>query len=1651
MQKLTSLRLESLVSASLLKTGAILILLAGLSVNVTKAQDSFAAAEDLGSAEWGGATNVNIGVVPDTGAPSIAGTPPNAPLWYRWTAPVDGVVEMDTVGSSGLYTNINYYTFFDTNVVPPQLVLRSNVVVTVEKLDTVLGVYTGNSVDTLSQIAANDDLFPLNGSDPQVNRSGNLENGGRYTFPQPYHGPSHLRFNAQGGVSYYFAVDSKIYSAGSSVTIGGVGVVSTLKFASAGTNILHWAYKSSGIFRFATENQDASTGLPLYQAADTESLPLIGLNNDVNSTVLTYYQYNAPGVLVTVTRSAGSTGRAMVNYTTVDGTDLPSLPGRDIPAFAGQDYTPVSGTLVFDDFEMSKTILIPITSSKFFGSYSGQQYSKVFGIKLIDDDGATSPVLDPLESWEVSPPRVDPKFNLAMVQILSTDADPYGPDVDTNGVMTLAPTNAVFNFEKACYRVPADVNDTNTSPWTQVTVYVVRGGTNKEAATLNYRVNNVLGSDQDSGEEQNILFPLQPGSDYAVPTPATWSPIRGTNSDFDMAKGTISFPANGNGNTFQPIQFSVPTSSLTKFNKDFKIQLYREVNIGGQNEPRLVGMVNETTVTILFNDLNPPAGSVDELYNADFNSELAIYASQIPPTSPPDNPNPGVGLYGQVYSLALLPNNETLLGGDFASYNGFARNNVALVLTNGNLDTTFDSGTGANGAVNAVSYFGSQFYIGGDFTSYNGTLVGHVARLNVNGSLDATFNPGLGADGTIRALTVLPNGEVLIGGDFTHVNGTERNFLALLNTDGTLDTTFDPASNLDGPVYTLAQQNGQFLVGGNFNVNGQIYKNIVRLNGDGSVDTTFNSGTGANGLVRTFARMPGGQIVVGGEFTQINGVSLNHIARLNSDGSIDSGFNIGTAADGPVFNVNYVSVTNGLTSTNIINFPPGSTNYVTNIFNLFNHYLYVGGTFSSFNGTHRYGFTRLYLDGTVDTTFMDTAYNQFAGLKRIYSYDQPGVFASAVQNDGGVLIGGAFVQVGGGQANTNVCNTLDGEEFITPSFGDTNLWVEPKTRDGVRNRSSFARLVGGATAGPGNIGLNQNSYSANKSQTSLGISLVRTNGILGPVTANFSVQTGTAQSGVDYAYASAPPMNWIAWEYTDHPSRVHSDGLFGQSGFLVDPYGLSLSASTADTFLNKQSKVSISIINNKQTSGNLNAQFQLANPNIADTFYLGGQNIPVGAALGASSATFTLVDDTSYPGQFGFSSPVFIATNLSPNISVVRSNGTFGVVSMMYSSSNGTAVVGTDYIGLTNKSLIFGANVTSNGFNVTVKNNGVIYTNMVEKTVNLRLFNIGTTPGATFGISNAVLRIINPNYQGYVTLGATNYSGALSSGVLNFTVNRISGSLGSVTVQYGTTNGSAINGTDYVGSTNILTWNNGDVSPRVVSIPLINPGVVGPNKQFGVKLFNPTINGTPNLALMGLIPNASLTISNDNNNGSIQFTAPSYLVNEDGGYATLTVVRTGGAVGPISAHYATSDGPAVDGINYTGTNGTISLASGQSSASFTVPILNDGVPNPPPANFYFNVSLIGPGTSSSAVVQIADAQTVIHPPGSPDTDFITDGMNGNVLALALQPNGQILAGGNFTAVGPVAENRLARLNADGSLDTAFLNGLSGANAAVNTL
>lgn len=1712
-----------------------------------------------------GTTNVdNSGSVPEIGDPSIAGYGAIAPVWVSWTAPADGEVTLDTIGSTG------------TNGV---------------KLDTVLAVFTGSSLSSLSQVAANDDLYPNFPFTQQNQTAQNIFNTNQPSFLpvqayyyQPFAGPSGLRFSAKAGTTYYFAADTK---ASFSYTFIPYPPYYILTQSGTGPIQFNWAYHSSGVFRFASEDVDQTgitdtNGNPmlLYHCAETEGAnsfrggfqhAIVGPVNagEIRTTTEgTYYNPDVNGLLVTVTRVAGSSGRALVDYSTVDG-DPSRLTQGDNPAIAGVDYTPVAGTLIFDDYEMSKTIVVPIIDDAagfFFGAGSGQsQPNRDFSVVL------SNPRLDAAESTSVSTPRVDNIFGQALCRILDCDIDPKGWStfnqlvtnsvpvqgggftnvVSTNVVTSLIPTNGVFNFSKANYRVPRDVQQWAGS--TPVTVYVNRMGTNVDSTTVFYRFDNYF-LNKNGIDNNNIYFPLQPGSDYATPTPANTGAVLGTNSDFNGADGSVTFPG-GKTNPFksQPIHFTVANNNLPSFNKDIRIGIYTEDK---NSNPQQCGMVAETTVTILFDDISPPAGSVDEIYNPDFGSDMLAWSTNVLFGS--SVINPGTDPFSEVYSVALTTNNQTVIGGSFSTYadgnNTYYVYGLARVNSDGSLDTSFNSGIGINVLhgefIRSLALTpANEVVIGGDFTSYNGDQRNGIALVNANGTLDTSFNPGSGFNGTVWSVLVQTDGTILVGGEFTSYNGSPCSYVARLLPTGALDTTFNASNVVTGPVYSLAQapsllfnlnrasaggpneddqvislgsvtsgtltvnfdmqgipddmrifygntnvtagtgvliydtgnvsgigtivlpfapiagfatnlitivmnqggstNSGTFwsyiasvsvpqtssgvMVGGKFKVTGKLYSNIARLQSSGALDATFNPGFGPDSSVMSLAWQLNNQIVAGGTFKTVNGSAHSRIVRFNANGAIDNLFYDGTGADGTVY-----SILPQLDGT-----------------------LYLGGSFTTYNGTHRLGYARLYANGTLDTTFMDTAYNQFAGLPRILFKDAPGtVYSAAVQGDGNIMIGGAFQNVGGGQADYLCRSSLELERGLAASFTNQDLWVseggttlEPKSRDGVRNRSNLARLIGGATAGPGNIGMVKTSYSVNKTQLSEPITLVRTNGSLGYASANFAVASSLAQSGADYSYGGVAPLYPIEWEYLG-PTRMHSDGLFGPAGLMNDIYGeLWKYGFTGPASIN------ITILNNSQSVGDVSAGLRLANPAGADIFYLGGQNIPIGLALGESYAPFSILDNTHQDGTFGFSAPIYTATNASVNINVVRTNSTTGTVTISYQTTTnggGTAVAGTDYQS-TSGTLSFNPSDTQNQFAVTILQNS--YISPVEKTVNLQLYNILDSSGgfAFLGLSNAVLRIINPNYQGYLNLTTNYYSANLSAHAISFTVTRTVGSKGSLAVQYATANGTAVNGTDYVGTTNTLSWTDGDVSPRTITIALKTNSIVGAaNKQFTVTLSNPTLNNTNTPSILGATASATMNIVDDNSNGTFQFSRAAYQVNENGGYATITVTRTGSGLGAATVNFATTNATAFAGTNYVGTNGTLNFAQGQLSRSFTVNILNDGKTNLPPSGFYFTVNLFSPsvgaavGSPITSPVQIVDVQSYNQPAGSLDKSFIGD-IDNTVLALALQTDGQIVAGGDFSLVDGASRSRVARLNLDGSVDTGFLNGLAGADGTVNAL
>ncbi len=263
--------------------------------------------------------------------------------------------------------------------------------------------------------------------------------------------------------------------------------------------------------------------------------------------------------------------------------------------------------------------------------------------------------------------------------------------------------------------------------------------------------------------------------------------------------------------------------------------------------------------------------------------------------------NPGEGFDNDTYAVAVQSDGRVLVGGAFTHFNGQSVNRIARLSADGLRDPEFNVPGGANAAVRALAVAADgSILMGGDFTSVGGTSRQRLARLQADGSVDMAFSPQL--DGAVHAIALQADGAILVGGKFTSVGGGSRAYIARLNADGTRDTLFNPGVGPDKDVYAITlQRDGRIVIAGAFEaVSGQPRAGIARLNLDGSLDTTFETGTGLNGVGYALGSSPDGKILLGGEFTSYNGADRNRIMRLNPNGSLDVGFDVGSGANGTV-------------------------------------------------------------------------------------------------------------------------------------------------------------------------------------------------------------------------------------------------------------------------------------------------------------------------------------------------------------------------------------------------------------------------------------------------------------------------------------------------------------------------------------------------------------------------------------------------------------------------------------------------------------------------------------------------------------------------------------------------------------------------------
>ncbi|MCI0536211.1 MAG: delta-60 repeat domain-containing protein [Verrucomicrobiales bacterium] len=357
------------------------------------------------------------------------------------------------------------------------------------------------------------------------------------------------------------------------------------------------------------------------------------------------------------------------------------------------------------------------------------------------------------------------------------------------------------------------------------------------------------------------------------------------------------------------------------------------------------------------------------------------------------------------------------------------------------LDRSFDpGGNDIGGLVESVlQQPDGKVLICGNFTSFQGTDRAYVARLNENGTLDLSFSAHPGY--WVRHMSLQADGKIVIGGFFKNVTDVPRKCIARLNPDGSLDRSFDPGTgatgtlgvsitgNADPFVFQTALQNdGKILITGNFTkYNETTINGVARLNPDGSLDTTFQVGAGLNSASwgRSIQVLPSHQILLTGWFENYRSSQHNRMVLINPDGSPDDSFR-------PNF---------------------GDRTAIYSALQLPNGQYIVAGHSLNPDGKFHEEIARLNSDGSFDNGFGGSANDKVQSLY--------------VQADGRILLAGEFATVNGVKrthlARLNPDGTLD--EGFQPVL-DNFIWTVTPALDGrVLVCGAFTRVDGIACSG----------------------------------------------------------------------------------------------------------------------------------------------------------------------------------------------------------------------------------------------------------------------------------------------------------------------------------------------------------------------------------------------------------------------------------------------------------------------------------------------------------------------------------------------------------------------------------------------------------
>ncbi|HKY44439.1 MAG TPA: Calx-beta domain-containing protein [Pyrinomonadaceae bacterium] len=333
-----------------------------------------------------------------------------------------------------------------------------------------------------------------------------------------------------------------------------------------------------------------------------------------------------------------------------------------------------------------------------------------------------------------------------------------------------------------------------------------------------------------------------------------------------------------------------------------------------------------------------------------------------------------------------------------------------------------------------------------------------------------------------------------------------------------------------------------------------------------------------------------------------------------------------------------------------------------------------------------------------------------------------------------------------------------------------------------------------------------------------------------------------------------------------------------------------------------------------------------------ETFFINLSN-PTGATITDSQGQATIINDDPQPvismSGSSFRTEGEAGTSVNAQFDVTLSNPSSQTITVAFATANVSATAGSDYVA-TSGTLTFNPGETSKPIPVQIIGDNI------DEADETYIVSLSNPTFATISAGQGVGTIADDDGP-TLSIGPASVTEG-NSGFVNavFTVTLSAASSQDVVVNYATIGGTATSNIDFQRVISSTLFIPAGATSATLNVRVFGDFEIEPNEQFTVSLQNAT-NATIAVA------QGTGTIVNDDSAGKLQFSVQAFSASEDAGSAVITVNRVDGATGVVTVNFATSNGTATAGSDYNATTGTLIFPQGETSKTFSVPIVLDNV------------------------------------------------------------------------------------------------------------